>query len=62
LFSFTVTPECERERCGVGVMVKAMENMRERGVESMCIDSVSIRGFYEKLGFETFWEYERYVW
>ena len=47
---------------GLALMVKAMENMRERGVEGVYIDSVVIRNFYEKLGFETFWEYEGYVW
>jgi beta-N-acetylhexosaminidase len=47
---------------GLALMVKAKENMRDRGVEGVCIDSVAIRGFYEKLGFETFWEYEGYVW
>jgi beta-N-acetylhexosaminidase len=47
---------------GLALMVKAMENMRDRGVEGVCIDSVAIRGFYEKLGFEPFWKYEGYVW
>ncbi|KAH6666066.1 hypothetical protein B0J14DRAFT_205992 [Halenospora varia] len=39
---------------GLALMVKAMENMRERGVEGVYIDSVVIRDFYEKLGFKTF--------
>jgi beta-N-acetylhexosaminidase len=47
---------------GLALMVKAMENMRERGVEGVFIDSVAIRGFYERLGFDTCWEYERYAW
>jgi len=47
---------------GLTLLVKAMENMRERGVEGVFIDSVVIRGFYERLGFETCWEYEGYVW
>lgn len=47
---------------GLALMVKAIENMRERGIEGVFIDSVAIRGFYEQLGFETFWEYEGYVW
>lgn len=46
---------------GLGLMVKAMENMRDRGVEGVFVDSVVIRGFYERLGFETHWEYEGYV-
>lgn len=47
---------------GLALMVKALANMRERGVEGVFIDSVLIRGFYEQLGFEPFWEYEGYVW
>jgi len=47
---------------GQALMVKAMENMRERGVEGVCIDWVMIRGFYEKLGFEVFCEYQGYEW
>lgn len=46
---------------GLAMVVKAMENLRERGIEGIYIDSVYIRGFYEKLGFETYWEYEGYV-
>lgn len=46
---------------GLALMVKAMENMRERGIEGIFIDSVVIQGFYERLGFETWWEYEGYV-
>lgn len=47
---------------GLALMVKAMENMQERGIEGVFIDSVIIRGFYERLGFETCWEYEGFVW
>jgi beta-N-acetylhexosaminidase len=47
---------------GLALVVKAMENMRERGVEGVCIDWTDIRGFYEKLGFEVFWDYEGYQW
>ena len=47
---------------GLALVVKALENMRERGVEGVFLDSVAIRGFYEKLKFETFWEYEGYAW
>lgn len=46
---------------GLTMVVKAMESLRERGVEGVFIDSVFIRGFYERLGFETVWEYEAYV-
>jgi beta-N-acetylhexosaminidase len=47
---------------GLALMVKALESMKERGVEGVYIDSVVIRDFYEKLGFEIFWEYEGYEW
>jgi beta-N-acetylhexosaminidase len=47
---------------GLALVVKAMENMRERGVEGVCVDWVEIRGFYERLGFEDYWEYEGYEW
>lgn len=47
---------------GLALMVKAMENMRERGIEGVFIDWTSIQSFYERLGFETYWEYEGYVW
>lgn len=43
------------------MVVKAMENLRERGIEGIYIDSVYIRGFYERLGMETYWKYEGYV-
>lgn len=46
---------------GLALMVKAIENLRERGVEGVFIDAVHIQGFYERLGFETCCEYEGYV-
>ncbi|KAG4427727.1 hypothetical protein IFR05_016791 [Cadophora sp. M221] len=45
---------------GLALLVKAIENMRERGVEGVMIDWVTIRGFYEQLGFEVAWEYETF--
>jgi beta-N-acetylhexosaminidase len=47
---------------GLALLVKAMENMKSRGIEGVCIDWVVIRGFYERLGFEPCWEYEGYDW
>ena len=47
---------------GLALVVNAVENLRERGVEGVFIDSVQISGFYEQLGFEKYWEYEGYVW
>ncbi|GKU08113.1 mycothiol acetyltransferase [Fusarium langsethiae] len=43
---------------GLALVVKAMEKLKERGMEGILIDAVEIQGFYERLGFETFWEYE----
>lgn len=47
---------------GLALLVRAMENMRDRGMEGVLIDWVVIRGFYETLGYEVFWEYEKYDW
>lgn len=47
---------------GLALLVKAMENMRERGVQGVLIDWVVIRGFYENLGFSPIWEYDGYEW
>jgi beta-N-acetylhexosaminidase len=40
---------------GLALVVNAMENMRERGIEGVYVD-FAIRDFYEKFGFEVFWE------
>ncbi|KAH7311077.1 hypothetical protein BKA65DRAFT_601100 [Rhexocercosporidium sp. MPI-PUGE-AT-0058] len=47
---------------GLALVGRAMENLKERGLEGIFIDSVVIRDFYEKLGFETRWEYEAWEW
>ncbi|KAH8816653.1 putative beta-N-acetylglucosaminidase [Xylogone sp. PMI_703] len=57
-----VDPSARGKGVGLALMVKAIENMRERGIEGVFIDSVVIQGFYEQLGFETRWEYEGYEW
>lgn len=55
--------ESARKRgVGLALLVKAMEFMKDRGLEGVLIDWVVIRGFYETLGFEVFWEYEKYDW
>ncbi|CAG1994875.1 unnamed protein product [Fusarium graminearum] len=43
---------------GLALVIKAMETLKERGMSGILIDAVEIQGFYERLGFETFWEYE----
>ncbi|KLP21243.1 uncharacterized protein LW94_133 [Fusarium fujikuroi] len=51
--------EAERGKgVGLALVVKAMENLKQRGMKGIFIDAVAIRGFYEKLGFETQWEYD----
>jgi beta-N-acetylhexosaminidase len=47
---------------GLALLVEAMENMRGRGIGGVLIDWVVIRKFYETLGYEVFWEYEKYEW
>ncbi|KAK0115910.1 hypothetical protein ONS95_012953 [Cadophora gregata] len=47
---------------GLALLVKAIENMKKRGVEGVMIDWVTIRGFYELLGFKVAWEYETFEW
>lgn len=45
---------------GVGrlLLAAAMENLKMRGAKRVFIDWVVIRGYYEKLGFEVWREYE----
>jgi beta-N-acetylhexosaminidase len=57
-----VDEKARKKGVGLALLIKAMENMRERGIEGICIDWVAIRGFYETLGYEVFWEYENYEW
>jgi beta-N-acetylhexosaminidase len=45
---------------GLAMMVEALRNMRGRGVEGVIVDSASVNGFYERLGFETLVEYVKY--
>ncbi|PVH79801.1 glycoside hydrolase family 3 protein [Cadophora sp. DSE1049] len=57
-----VDKEARGKGVGLALLVKAIENMKERGVEGVMIDWVTIRGFYELLGFEVAWEYESCEW
>jgi beta-N-acetylhexosaminidase len=56
--------DCSARGKGIGLalLVRAMENMKQRGIEGVFIDWVLIRGFYEKMEFEPIWEYEDYEW
>lgn len=41
---------------------EAIQNLQKRGVEGVFIDWVAKEGLYERMGFETVFEYEQYVW
>ena len=47
---------------GQAMLVAAMQDMKRRGVEGVFIDWVVIKRFYESLGFEDYWKYEKYDW
>lgn len=53
-----VDAEARKGGVGVAMLASAIENMKKRGMEGVLIDWVVIRGFYEKLGFEVWREYE----
>jgi beta-N-acetylhexosaminidase len=57
-----IDPEARGKGIGLAMMVKAVERLKEQGVEGIMIDGTSLRGFYERLGFETMWEYEQYAY
>lgn len=57
-----VDASARKKGVGLALLVKAMEYMKERGLEGVLIDWVVIRGFYETLGYEVFWEYEKWDW
>lgn len=50
--------------CGVGrVLVNsAVEDLKNRGMQHVFVDWVTLEGWYEKLGFETWREYRTLVW
>jgi beta-N-acetylhexosaminidase len=57
-----VDESARKKGIGLALLVKAMEDMRARGLEGVLIDWVVIRGFYETLGFDVVWEYAKYDW
>ncbi|CAG9947287.1 unnamed protein product [Clonostachys rosea f. rosea IK726] len=57
-----IDPNFRGKGVGLGLVARAMENMKERGIEGIMVDSTWLRGFYEKLGFKAQWEYERWAW
>lgn len=57
-----IDPNVRSKGVGLAMVVKAMESLKARGMEGIFIDSTWLRGFYEKAGFETYWEYEEFEW
>ncbi|RFU32228.1 hypothetical protein B7463_g4130, partial [Scytalidium lignicola] len=57
-----VDEACRGKGIGLALLIKGMQNMRERGIKGVLIDWVVIRGFYETLGFKVLWEYEDFEW
>lgn len=57
-----VDKEARGKGIGLALLVAALKNMQERGVEGVLIDWVAIRGFYEILGFEPVLETDVYRW
>lgn len=47
---------------GLALLIRGMQNMKERGVKGVLIDWVIIKGFYETVGFNILWEYEDFEW
>jgi beta-N-acetylhexosaminidase len=47
---------------GQAMLVAAMENMKKRGIEGVLIDWVTLKGFYESVGYEDYWKYDKYKW
>ncbi len=57
-----VDEEVRKGGIGIALLCKAIENMQDRGIEGVFIDWVVLRGYYEKLGFELWKEYEKFEW
>lgn len=55
-----VDESMRKKGVGLALLINALKNMRERGIEGVMIDWVVIRGFYEQLGFDVYFEYEGY--
>ena len=57
-----IDPSTRGKGVGLAMMVKAVERLKERGVEGIQIDGTVLRGFYERIGFDTMWEFEQYAY
>lgn len=52
-----VDQDCRKAGIGLALLCHAIENMKQRGIEGVFIDWVSMDGYYEKLGFEVWRSY-----
>lgn len=57
-----VVPHARGKGIASALLTHALEHMRIKHVEGVFIDWVTIRGLYEKSGFQQVFEYEDYVW
>lgn len=51
--------DADHRKSGVGLALisHAVENMKNRGIEGVFVDWVSLKGWYEQVGFETWRSY-----
>jgi beta-N-acetylhexosaminidase len=52
-----VDADHRKEGIGLSLLCHAIENMKQRGVEAVFVDWVSLDGWYEKLGFKIWRSY-----
>ncbi|KAE8373154.1 glycoside hydrolase superfamily [Aspergillus bertholletiae] len=50
-----VDADHRKEGIGLAMLCHAIEDMKQRGVEGVFVDWVSLEGWYEKLGFKVWW-------
>ncbi|KAE8327449.1 glycoside hydrolase superfamily [Aspergillus sergii] len=50
-----VDADYRKEGVGLALLCHAIEDMKQRGVEGVFVDWVSLEGWYEKLGFKVWW-------
>ncbi|KAG9249127.1 hypothetical protein BJ878DRAFT_475903 [Calycina marina] len=55
-----VAKEGRSKGVGTAMILAAMRSMKERGIDGVFIDSAIIVGFYESLGYEIIFEYEKF--
>ena len=57
-----VKEEFRKQGVASVLVSKAIQNLKERGVEGVFIDWVEKEGLYGRLGFETVFKYEQFAW